>query len=237
MRGLPVVSSVTLTGRLLEGEFSKRLNRFLTLVEINGEKFECFLPNPGKMRELLIPRTKVLLREVKKGQRRTSFDLVCVFQKNGWISVDSRLPNKLVNVALREGDIAELTGYSTIIPEHNFGSVRFDFFLQNHRPCLVEVKSCTLVKNGRAFFPDAVTLRGRKHLETLVEARRVGFRACILFIVQRNDATTFSPNDVTDPDFGKALRRATAKEVEVYTYSSHFERDTIFLNGKLKVEL
>lgn len=173
----------------------------MTLVEINGGRFASFLPNPGGMHELLTPRAKVLLREVKKKQRKTSFDLICVFHKNGWISVDSRLPNKLVNVALSEGDITELTGYSEIITEHNFGCVRFDFFLQNHRPCLVEVKSCTLVKKGRALFPDAVTLRGRKHLKTLVDARRIGFQACILFIIQRNDITTFSPNDVTDPDF------------------------------------
>lgn len=106
--------------------------------------------------------------------------------------MDSRGSNKLVSVASKKGDIKKLTGYTKIKPEYNYNCVKFDFFLINHlKPCLLGVKSRTLGKDGKALFPDAVTIRGRKHVEQLAKARIKGYKACVLFIVQRNDARFF----------------------------------------------
>jgi len=106
-----------------------------------------------------------------------------------------------------------------------------------HESCLLEVKSSTLVKDGVAMFPDAETERGRRHVRDLVKAKKEGYRTCVLFIVQRTDARVFSPNDETDPEFGKVLRGAAVEGVEVYAYYSEFTGDRITLKGKVRVEL
>ncbi len=232
-----LVSRITLQ-RLVEATFLSRPNRFLATVEMGNRTLPSFVPNPGRMQDLLKPRTRVILSEVKGRDRKTRFDLIGVYHKNQIISVDSRVPNKLVYVALKNGDIEELKGFKEIMPEHAYDHSRFDFLLSdNSKLCLLEVKSCTLVEEGVALFPDAITVRGRKHAEQLAKAVMRGYRACVLFIVQRSDAMVFSPNDEVDPEFGKALREAVKKGLEVYAYFSEFVGNKIVLGRKLKVEL
>jgi len=190
------------------------------------------------MHELLTPGAEVILREVLRDNRKTAHDLIGVIRNGQMVSVDSRVPNRLVLQALKNRDIEELSAYNIIKPEHPYRHTRFDFFLANkHERCLLEVKSCTLVKHGVAIFPDAKTERGRRHVRDLVEAKKEGYRACVLFVVQRTDAHTFSPNDETDPEFGKVLRDASVEGVEVIAYYSEFAGDKIALKGKLPVEL
>jgi len=236
--GSVMVSSIAIAGKTVDGVFQERPNRFLALVRVGKRTLPSFLPNPGRMLELLTPGTQVILREVVKENRKTPYDLIGVLYNGQRISVDSRVPNKLVLEALRNKDIEELSEYDKIRPEHQYGHTRFDFLLTNKlERCLLEVKSCTLVKENRAMFPDAKTERGRRHVIDLMKAKEEGYRACVLFIVQRTDASTFSPNDETDPKFGKALREAAMKGVEVYAYSSEFAEDRITLKGKVRVEL
>jgi len=233
-----LVSFIGIKGKTIRGVFQERPNRFLALVKVENRILPSFLPNPGRMHELLTPGTEVILREVLKENRKTDYDLIGVFYNAQMVSVDSRVPNKLVLEALKNRDIEELSRYNTIKPEYGYGHTRFDFFLANgHESCLLEVKSCTLVKDGVAMFPDAETERGRRHVRDLVKAKKEGYRACVLFIVQRTDAQVFSPNDETDPEFGKVLRDAAAEGVEVYAYYSEFAEDRITLKGKVRVEL
>jgi sugar fermentation stimulation protein A len=194
------VSEIVISEKLVEATYLARSNRFLAIVKIEDEKLPSFLPNPGRMNEMLQPGVKVILRVAKKIGRKTSYDLIGVSHRDLIISVDSRIPNKLVFSALKNGDIWELKGYKGIRPEYKYDNVRFDFLLTNNsKPCLLEVKSCTLVRASRALFPDSVTVRGRKHMEKLAEAVGRGYRACVMFIVQRDDADVFSPNDEVDP--------------------------------------
>jgi sugar fermentation stimulation protein A len=233
-----LVSFIKIEGKTLMGIFQKRPNRFLALVKVEDRILPSFLPNPGRMHELLTPGTEVILREVLKENRKTDYDLIGVFYNGQVVSVDSRVPNKLVLEALKNGDIEELSEYNIIKPEYGYGHTRFDFFLTNeHESCLLEVKSCTLVKDGVALFPDAETERGRRHLRDLVKAKKEGYRACVLFVVQRTDADVFAPNDETDSEFGKVLRDAALEGVEVYAYYSEFVGNKITLKGKVKVEL
>jgi sugar fermentation stimulation protein A len=102
---------------------------------------------------------------------------------------------------------------------------------------LLEVKSCTLVEDGVALFPDAMTLRGRRCIMDLARALSDGYRACMLFIIQRNDAHVFSPNYETDLKFGKALGEAATKGVEVYAYSAEFAENVIMLRSTVPVRL
>lgn len=233
-----MVSFIKIEGRTVRGIFQERPNRFLARVKVEDRILPSFVPNPGRMHELLTPGAEVILREVLKENRKTNYDLIGVFHNGEMVSVDSRVPNKLVLEALKNRDIEELSEYNIIKPEYRYGHTRFDFFLANEREqCLLEVKSCTLVKDGVAMFPDAETERGRRHVRDLVKAKKEGYRACVLFIVQRTDAHVFAPNDETDPEFGKVLRGAAVDGVEVYAYYSEFIGNKITLKGKVKVEL
>ncbi|MCP8312015.1 MAG: DNA/RNA nuclease SfsA [Candidatus Methylarchaceae archaeon HK02M1] len=233
-----LISFIKIEGRTLKGLFQERRNRFLALVKVEDMILPSFLPNPGRMYELLTPGKEVLLREVFKEKRRTSYDLIGVFHRGQTVSVDSRLPNRLVLEALKNRDIEELSEYNIIKPEYAYRYSRFDFLLTNgHEPCILEVKSCTLVKDRVALFPDAKTERGRRHLRDLIESKKEGYRACVLFIVQRTDALFLAPNDETDPQFGKILRDAASKGVEVYAYYSNFIKNKITLKGKVGVKL
>jgi len=233
-----MVSSIQIKEETMKGIFKERLTRFSALVEVKGKTFQCFLPDPGRLSELLTPDATVILKAARNRERKTHCDLIGVYYEDEQVSVDSRVPNKLVSEALKNKDLPEFSEYSTIMPEYRYGHARFDFFLSDARkPCLLEVKSCTLVKDGVALFPDAKTERGTRHVQELLKAKDEGYRACILFIVQRTDAHVFSPDDEVDPKFGRALRYAANHGVEVYAYCSEFAGSRITLKGKVKIKL
>jgi len=235
-----LVSFIKIEGRTVRGVFQERPNRFSALVRVKDKIFLTFLPNLGRMHELLIPGTEVFLREVLKENRKTSFDLIGVSYNGQRVSVDSRVPNKLILEALSNRDIEELSEYSVTKPEYGYGHTRFDFFLaKKQESCLLEVKSATLVKDGIAMFPDAVTERGKRHVNDLAKAKKEGYRACVLFVVQRTDAQAFAPSDETDPEFGKALRNAAVEGVEIYAYKMGISKDfsLLSLSSRLDVSL
>lgn len=233
-----MVSQIEIGGKLVKGIFKERLTRFSALVQIKDETVQCFLPNPGRMYELLAPNAEVILRESLVKERKTSYDLVGVYFKGQQISLDSRVPNKLVWEALKHGELPEFSGYTIIKPEYSYGHTKFDFLLSNEqKTCLLEVKSTTLVEDGIAMFPDAKTERGKRHVMELLKAKKEGYRAALLFVIQRRDAHTFSPADNIHPEFGKALRTAVENGVEIYAYTSEFIGDTIMLKEKVKIKL
>jgi sugar fermentation stimulation protein A len=154
-----------------------------------------------------------------------------------WFRLNTRVPNKLVFGALKNGDLKEFKDYDFIKPESNYRNSRFDFFVANKtEKCFLEVKSCTLVKDGVALFPDAPTLRGARHLRELIEAKKEGYRACVLFVIQRVNAHVFAPNDKTDPEFGKTFRAALKNGVEAYAYYSEFVGNRIGLRDKIEIK-
>jgi sugar fermentation stimulation protein A len=124
-----LVSSINIEGKIIRGVFWKRQNRFVSLVKIGDGISLTFLQNPGRMHELLIPGTEVFLRRLLKEKRKTCYDLIRVSYNGQRVSLDSRLPNKLVLEALRNKDILELPEYTMIKPEFSYEHSRFDFFL------------------------------------------------------------------------------------------------------------
>jgi len=173
----------------------------------------------------------------KTGFPDNFFDLVGVMHGEELVSLDTMVPNKLVFEALKNKDIEELDSYDFIKPEQGYRSSRFDFFLTNDdEKCLLEVKSCSLVEDGVALFPDAPTTRGKRHLLELIKAKKEGYRACVLFIIQRVNAHVLGPNDKTDPDFGESFRLALENGVEVYAYYSEFVGNRITLRDRVKVK-
>jgi sugar fermentation stimulation protein A len=224
---------------LREATFVARDNRFRTTVELDGRWVWAHLPNSGRLEELLEPGRRLFLRPAASPNRKTAYDLLLVDVEGVLVSADARLPNLLVEEALREGRLSPFEGYETVRREVKRGQSRLDFALEGRgRRCLIEVKSVTLVRGGGvALFPDAPTLRGRRHVEELRQAVAEGERAAIVFVVQREDAVAFAPHDEADPAFGHALRRAVEAGVEVYAYACRVSRQEVRLDRPLEVRM
>ncbi len=218
------------------GILKERVNRFLAKVQTSFGLVYCHVPNPGRMEELLYPGCQVMLRNVDGKLRKTNYDLVLAFDGNVPVSIDSRLPNALVQKALEESYIPEFVSYEFLRREIPFGNSRFDFLLRNGRDCLLEVKSCTLVENGQALFPDAPTKRGTRHLRHLEQAASNGYKSYLLFVIQRSDASSFKPNSEMDPDFTDALYSAASSGVIVQAYNCQVNRRSVTLQETVKLE-
>lgn len=224
-------------GSLLPATFRARPNRFLGVVEVDGKRTPCYIPNPGRMGELLYPGARTYLLERRSENRKTLYDLVLVDLDGTLVSIDSRVPNRVVADAIESDRIPEFIGLHIEKREYSSGDSRLDFLLRGGRgQLLLEVKSCTLVRDGTGLFPDAPTARGCKHLRNLVVGLAAE-RAAALFLIQRNDARRLRPNDATDPAFGQNLREAARRGVEVYAYNSTVTFDGVFINERVPVLL
>ncbi len=216
-------------GEEKEAIFRERITRFSALVELEGESEAAHLPNSGRLGELLTFGRRVIVVERGGPHRKTRYDLIMAYFGNKLVSVDARLPNILVYEALLQRHLRQFGDCSFVHREATYGQSRLDFLLGGCPSCLLEVKSVTLVRQGVAMFPDAPTLRGRRHLRTLMEARREGYRAAVLFVIQREDADCFSPNDEADSEFGSTLREAAQSQVDVYAHLCAVREDEVRL--------
>ncbi len=221
---------------LLKAAFKGRLNRFLGLGELNGGEVEVYIPNPGRLQELLIPGATIYIHENPKPGRKTRFDLVLVKADSVLVSIDSRIPNRLFEEALRQGTLKGFEDFHLEEREFRLDDSRIDFLLGGPKPRLVEVKSCTLVEEGCALFPDAPTERGRRHLWHLTHRPR-GFEAAVVFMVQRGDAVKFKPNSRLDPEFAAALGEAYKSGVNIHAYRCHVDLKSIQVVGEIPVEI
>ncbi len=221
----------------ITGIFKRRINRFISEVYINNELEIAYIANTGRMEELLLTGAKVILIEKNKKDRKTKYDLSMVYKNNTLVSIDSRLPNLLLEKALGKGDITYFKGYKSIRREVRYGKSRFDILLEDGKQAaLIEAKSVTLVKeNNIAFFPDAPTKRGKKHIHQLIKARQEGYRTAIFFIIQREDAVAFMPNKKMDPEFADALILAKKRGVEIYAYNCKLSENFVCLNNEVEV--
>ncbi len=220
----------------------ERLNRFAARVQDDqGRELMVHIPNSGRLQELLCPGSEVIVTGDYHTGRKTRADLTLTRtpDKEGWVCVDARFPGKLLQAAL--GRFLEMNSWGewTVIGrEPAFGRGRFDLLLGlEERKCLVETKCVTLVQQKTALFPDAPTERGTRHMMELVEARKHGYEAAVVFVVQRQDAQTFSPHDAMDPSFGQALRRAGEQGVHIFACTCRVDTEGIELSCGIHVNL
>ncbi len=215
--------------------FLARPNRFIAQVELAGREETVHVKNTGRCRELLIPGARVWLERSDDPQRKTAYDLVAVEKGPRLINMDAQAPNKVFGEWAQAGGIPGLT---LLRPETVWGRSRFDFYWESgSERGFVEVKGVTLEVDGSAYFPDAPTLRGVKHLKELIAARQQGWRAAVCFVIQMKDIDFFSPNDVTHPEFGQALREAAAAGVEVRAYDCAVTPGSLALDAPVAVRL
>lgn len=223
---------------LVEATFIRRLNRFAANLEVDGREVMAHLANSGRLGELLVPGYRMLLKPVGGDHRKCPFDLALVDLGFTLCSADARLPNVLLAEAIESGRVAEFQGYSRVRREVTYGDSRLDMLLEGPgQSCFVETKSVTLVEDGLALFPDAPTLRGVKHLNSLIHAKEEGYRAAVVFVIQRSDAKEFSPHDVADPLLGETLRKAVGAGVEAFAYCCTVTRQEILLANRILIKL
>jgi sugar fermentation stimulation protein A len=225
--------------RVFIAEFIKRPNRFVAFVNFNGNELTVHVPNTGRCKEILIPGAKVLLREEINPNRKTLYDLIAAYKNDKIINIDSQIPNKVVHEALLDKKIHSLARYNIIEREKTFGNSRFDFKLSSDagEEYYLEVKGVTLEVEGNTMFPDAPTDRGRKHLLELIEAKRLGFGAGVLFLIQMSNVNSFSPYDEMDEAFGDALRLAYKSGVDIFAYECEVGEKIITLSKSVQVIL
>ena len=225
---------------MVPGRFVGRPNRFITLVEVEGKIVRSHLPDPGRLKELLIPGADLLLRPVPEGsQRKTKFSTVMVRHGGELISLVSALPNRFVKELLKQDTLSILEDFQYVRSEPACGNHRFDFLLNdaNECPFYLEVKSVTYVDNGLAKFPDAVTDRGARHANALAELALKGTGAGILFVCQRSDAHKFEPMWDRDPKFSQALLKANQGGVHVWCITSQVSETEMTFERQIPVNL
>lgn len=219
-----------------KGTFISRPNRFIANVMIDGREEVCHVKNTGRCRELLVEGCTVWLEHSDSESRKTAFDLVTVEKGHRLINMDSQAPNKAVVEWLREKrPFGE--GFC-VYPERKYGNSRFDFYMESQdRKIFMEVKGCTLEKDGVVLFPDAPTLRGVKHIRELSRCLDEGYEAYIMILVQMSDVKYFTPNYDTHPEFGEALEKAAQKGVKILCYDCDVTPDSMTVGKPVEVKL
>lgn len=226
--------------KLLRGILIRRYKRFMADVRLrNGHIVTAHCPNSGSMLECSDPGRQVYLSRHNNPKRKLKYTWEMIEMPGSLVGTNTMIPNKLVKTSIKAGKVPELKGFDYIRSEVKYGrNSRIDLLLEKGgRRCFVEVKNCTLVIDGVASFPDAVTARGLKHLVELQKQLQMGDRSVMFYLIQRMDATLFKPADHIDPAYGKELRKALQNGVEILVYDVVLDSDGILLNNAIPFDL
>ncbi len=227
------------------GTFLSRPNRFLAHVILDGKEIVCHVKNTGRLKELLLPGTSVVVQyhpDAALTGRKTEYSLIKVAKGNAWVNIDSQAPNQAAFEWLNglQDSACHVVCPQLIRREVRYGDSRFDLSFTDAltgKPWLMEVKGVTLDVNGTAMFPDAPTERGIKHLDELGNAVNDGFGAAVLFVIQMKGISAFAPNAATHPKFAEALKRAHEQDVRVLAYDCIVTKDTLTIDQPIQVLL
>ncbi len=222
--------------QIVSGRFVERPNRFVARVEIENQMETVHVKNTGRCRELLQDGAVVYLEKSDNPNRSTLYDLVAVEKGNRMVNMDSQAPNKAVEEWLREGGL--FSHVTLVRPETKYGNSRFDFYIETeNEKIFMEVKGVTLEEDGVVRFPDAPSERAVKHVQELVAAKRAGYRAFVMFVIQMEGVKYFTPNEDTHPAFAEALSTAAEAGVEVLAYDCKVTPESMVINLPVEVRL
>lgn len=226
---------------IIKGEFISRPNRFIANVKIANEIHTVHVKNTGRCKELLVPNCTVYLSVSDNPNRKTKYDLIGVEKERKnkpplLINMDSQIVNYAAEEWLKSGCLFGKN--ATIRREVTFGKSRFDFFIETKgQKAFLEVKGVTLENEGIALFPDAPTERGLKHINELIKAKRKGYSAYILFVIQMKEITEFTPNKETHMEFAKSLKKAEEEGVRIIAMDCDITPDEIKISKEVKIHL
>jgi sugar fermentation stimulation protein A len=219
--------------KLQSGVLIKRYKRFLADIRLNsGDIVTAHCPNSGRMTACCEPGRRVYVSHHNHPRRKLKYTWEIIDMPTSLVGINTLIPNRLVFQSLNAGLVPELIGYDTVKQEVKVGEhSRLDIIMTRGRneTCYMEIKNCTLVEDGVAYFPDAVTKRGQKHLILLQELAAAGHRCVMFFLIQRMDAKIFKPADHIDPKYGNQLRNASAAGVEIFVYDVNLDLKKISL--------
>jgi len=231
---------------LIKGKLVRRYKRFLADVEIENvelgtrEIVIAHCPNSGSMRGCAEPGAPVWISRSHNPKRKLKYTWELIHTGSSMTGINTQVPNKLVKASIENGLVAELKEYTSVKPEIKTSEhTRLDLLLEDDagKKCYVEIKNCTLVEEGVAMFPDAVTTRGQKHLDELLRLKQEGHRAVMFYLIQRMDARLFTPAAMIDGVYAQKLKYAKENGVEIITRDTYIDTGHIRLRRAVPVRL
>ena len=234
-----VQKSMKLSQPLIPGTLIQRYKRFLADVKLDdGQIVTAHCPNSGSMLTCSAPGSAVLLSKSNNPKRKYPLTWELIYTNQVWVGINTQVPNCLVYETILSGDIPELAGYNEVRREVPFGkNSRVDLLLSiDSEFCYVEIKNVTFAENDIAYFPDAVTTRGAKHLRELMAMKRLGHRAVMFYLIQRADCSIFKFAEHIDPVYTDTLRQALSKGVEALIYQADVSPLEITLGKPISTE-
>lgn len=227
--------------QLISGTLIRRYKRFLADVQLeNGDTVTAHCPNTGSMKGCSEPGRTVYLSVHNNPNRKLKYTWELIEMPASLVGVNTLVPNRLVSESIKTGQVPELSGYDALETEVRIGNhSRIDLMLSgsSEGQCYVEIKNCTLVSDGVACFPDAVTARGLKHIQELLKLKATGIRIFMFYFIQRMDADVFKPADHIDAAYGRELRQAVKKGLEILAYDVLIDLNHIRLHRNIACEL
>ena len=232
---------------LISGKIQSRYKRFFADVLLdNGDLVTAHTPNTGSMKTCWEKDWPSMVSFHDNPKRKLKYGLELTHNGKTWINVNTGLTNKVAKEAAEKKLISELSSFEFVKPEVKVGNSRIDLLLYNGESndvktatekCYVEVKNVTLVDGDRALFPDSVSTRGQKHLQELIDIKKSGTEAAMLFIISREDVSSFSPADEIDAEYGKLLREAEKAGVMILAYKCSVTPSEVIVKEKVPVIL
>ena len=226
--------------KLISGVFIKRYKRFFVDTMVGEKLITAHCPNTGSMRGLLNKDNKVWLSKSNNPNRKLKYTLQIIEDNGSKVGVNTHLTNKIFLDALKNNYIKEFDKDINIQQEVKFGSnTRFDFLItKKNFKAFIEVKNVTLKRKPKiAEFPDAITSRGAKHINELIQARKKGYEIYLVFVIQREDCDEFDIARDIDPEYSKLLNKAVKKKLNILCYDCKFSSKGIKVNKKIKFKI
>ncbi|MBD1135664.1 DNA/RNA nuclease SfsA [Pelagibacterales bacterium SAG-MED47] len=226
------------TKSLIKGKLIKRYKRFFVDVKLNNEIVTAHCPNTGSMKGLLNEGNEVYLLKNNNPKRKLKYGLEIIKANENLVGVNTHLANKIVNHGLKNNLIKELQNNEEIKSEVYYDKkTRFDFLVtQKKQKSFIEVKNVTLFRDKKtAEFPDAITERGSKHLLTLINAIKEGYKTYLIFLVQIQNMENFKIASDIDNEYYKNYLAAKKAGVNFLAYRCNISSKKIFIEKKLRI--
>ena len=226
------------TKSLIKGKLIKRYKRFFVDVKLNKETITAHCPNTGSMMGLLNENNDVFISKNNNPKRKLKYGLELIKANNNLVGINTLKANKIVNHALENNLITELKNNDRITPEVFFNKeTRFDFLIEkNKKKSFIEVKNVTLFRDKEtAEFPDAVTSRGSKHLLTLIDAIKKGYKSYLIYLVQVQNMENFKIASDIDNEYYRNYTKAKKAGVNFLAYRCKITPEEIYIDKKLKI--
>ncbi len=222
----------------VRGAFVERVNRYTASVRVGKKQVYAFLPTSGRLDDLLVPGVRCVLEPAERESRKTSYDLISIERDGKIVCIDTRIPQRFIEMSIRAHHLPTFRGYQVSGREVKCGDSRLDLELrQNGDHAYVETRSVTRVEDKVALYPDTVVPSETSRLLDLTRSTRKGARGYVSLIVQRNDADAFRPDRKVDPDFTDALIKAARAGVRVLAFRCLVTDSEIGIEGEIPVLL